>query len=162
MEITMTNQKINFYNSKIGFGIKASVLLLLLATQEIVSRGSFGGGFATGALLGTGITLAATSGSRGDRSPEYYESRRDAHTRSEINRQIKEEKREITRLKSKIKKLERKLDKDQYHNNSDDSDHKRRRTENKDDIKNEIKDYKDQIKDHQDTIEDLKVDLRSL
>jgi len=39
--------------------------------HESIYCDNFGGGFATGALLGTGITLAATSGSRNPRDPYY-------------------------------------------------------------------------------------------
>jgi len=90
-------------------------ILLLLAQQQIYAD-SFGGGFATGALLGTGITLAATSGSRVQRDP-YYDVER-AQAQQELremraqNKLKKEEEREERRQKRDEEREERKRKKE--------------------------------------------------
>lgn len=130
------------------------VLIACAATHEMVSHGGggggFGGGFATGALLGTGITLAATSGNRGDRSPEYYEDRRDARTRSEIRQQIRQEERSITKIKGQIRKLEKDLDRKNF------SSQERTNKNNK------IIELQTEISDHKDMIKNLNENLRLL
>lgn len=115
-------------------------IVLTLTTATIVPRGGggFGGGFATGALLGTGVTLAATSGSRRERSPEYYEYKRDERTKSEVRRQIRDEERQL-------KKAERELS----------------RAEDKND-QSKINTLRDDIKLRKQTIKDLREDLRDL
>jgi len=116
------------------------LIALTLTTCSMLPHGGggFGGGFATGALIGTGVTLAATSGSRGDRSPEYYEYRRDERAKSEIRRQIRDEERQL-------KKNERDL----------------QRAENKNDD-NKTSALKEEIKYRKQTIKDLREDLRNL
>lgn len=58
--------------------------------------GDFGGGFATGALLGTGLTLAATSGNR------YQDP--DTVTIKSINKDIERENKEIRKLHADLRK----------------------------------------------------------
>jgi len=116
------------------------LIVLTIMTTSILPRGggNFGGGFATGAILGTGLTLAATSGNRGDRSDAYYENKQIQRSKSEIHRQIRDEERQK-------KKAERELNKAQNNNNE-----------------NRVKELKEEIKSHKETIKDLKEDLRDL
>ncbi|MBI2352657.1 hypothetical protein HYV11_00245 [Candidatus Dependentiae bacterium] len=135
------------------------LMLISLSTllfQSTFPRGGSGfGGVATGALLGAGVTLAATSGSRSGRdySHEYYESKRDAHARSEIKFQIRDEEREIKKLKNKKRKLEKTLNKLEEKGKDNDTIKK-----NSEDIKNIV----DEIKEHEEFIKDLKADLRAI
>src|SRR3989339_1118485 len=108
-------------------------LLACIMQREIYSYhgggGDFGGGFATGAILGTGLTLAATSGSRNNRDPYYdldrakaqqeiREMRAQDRIRREEERQEKMEKRAEERkerehqrkLKQKQRDKKRNLD----------------------------------------------------
>src|SRR5690349_17023397 len=50
--------------------IKNKLFVILAITNSAMLLPHGGGGFATGALVGTGITLAATSGNRGSQDPE--------------------------------------------------------------------------------------------
>lgn len=120
--------------------IKSLLLILTLTTSSIVPHGNGGwgwGGFLAGTAIGTTATLAATSGRR-DRSPEYYEYRREARTRSEIRQQIREEERQL-------RKAERNLSRAENNGNSD-----------------TIKELKEEIKLRKQTISDLQADLRDL
>jgi len=133
-------------------------LTCLTITQQLTPRGGdFGGGFATGALLGTGITLAATSGSRNaERSPDYYDYKRAERNRSDLRREIKDEERELARLNSKIRKLEKEIDRAQ---------NKKHKSSDSDDIKYKqeiIAEHKDEISDRKDHIRDLKEELRNV
>ncbi|MBI2345219.1 hypothetical protein HYV10_04095 [Candidatus Dependentiae bacterium] len=112
--------------------------LLLILTITTTTASPRGGAFASGALLGTAITLAATSGSRQERSPEYYEYKREARTEANIKRQIGQSKKEL-------KRTERKLDKAEKSG------------------KNivEINKLKEEIKLHTENIKELEKDLRS-
>lgn len=92
-------------------------MLALLTQQQIYSyyNDGFGGGFATGAILGTGLTLAATSGSRNSRDP-YYDLER-AQAQQELreiraeNRLRQEEERQRRRLKREEEREEREYQK---------------------------------------------------
>jgi hypothetical protein len=124
------------------------VLLALTLTSvsaSVLPRGGWGGGgFAAGALLGTGLTLAATSGNRIDRSPEYYDYKDKQSQRREINKDIREhkkQKREHERALNKLKK-DKKL--------SDNEKNKKRQ------------EHKTIIQEIEDEIKELKKDLRSL
>jgi membrane protein involved in colicin uptake len=86
-----------------------SLLALFMLQNELYSYGGggdFGGGFATGALLGTGITLAATSNSRNNRDP-YYDLDR-AKAQQEI-REMRAQDR-IRREEERQERLERKAE----------------------------------------------------
>ena len=79
--------------------MKKSLLALALisATSSVLpDHGGFGGGFATGALLGTGLTLAATSGNR------YQDP--DTATIKSINKDIERENKEIRKLHADLRK----------------------------------------------------------
>lgn len=80
------------------------VICLTLLNAQIHCNG-FGGGFATGAILGTGVTLAATSGSRNANRDPYYEVDR------ERARQEAREIREETRLRREEDRERRKEEK---------------------------------------------------
>ncbi len=80
---------------------------LALLSHQINCDGSFGGGFATGAILGTGITLAATSGARNANRDPYYE------VDKMRARQEADEIREETRLKREADKKRKKLERQQ-------------------------------------------------
>lgn len=90
-------------------------ILLLLAQQQLYAD-NFGGGFATGAILGTGLTLAATSPSRAPRDP-YYDVER-AEAQQELrkikaeNRLRREEEREERRQQKQEEREERKRQKE--------------------------------------------------
>ncbi len=118
------------------------LLALTLTTATIMPHGGYGGGFATGALLGTGITLAATSGSRSQRSDGYYENQRIQRSKSEVKSQIREEER-------KLKKAERDVSREE------------KKDENKRN-ENRIKELREDIKLQKQTINDLREDLRDL
>lgn len=77
------------------------ILSCLLLLSSYMYAG-YGGGFATGAILGTGITLAATSGSRNANRDPYYEVDR------ERARQEAREIREETRLRREEDRQRRK------------------------------------------------------
>ena len=88
--------------------------LTLLSTQ-IDANSGFGGGFATGAILGTGITLAATSGARNANRDPYYEvdrerARQEAREIREETRLKREEDRKRRKHKSKQDEEERRLE----------------------------------------------------
>lgn len=95
-------------------------LLGVVALQEKIHGDNFGGGFATGALLGTGITLAATSASRRPQDPYYYveqekanqelrEMRAQDRLRREEKRQARMQKREDERLQREhLKRIKQK------------------------------------------------------
>jgi hypothetical protein len=121
---------------------KLLVVLTLTTATSIIPHGGYGGGFATGALVGTGITLAATSGNRGQRSDAYYENQRIRRSESEIKSQIREEER-------KLKKSKRELEREENKN------------ENKRD-EDRIKDLKENIKLSKQTTKELREDLRDL
>ena len=94
-----------------------SLSALLLLGQQQLHADNFGGGFATGAILGTGLTLAATSGPRAPRDP-YYDVER-AEAQQELrkikadNRLRREEEREERRQKKDEEREERKRKKEQ-------------------------------------------------
>lgn len=80
--------------------IKKSLLTLALIsiTPNLLPHGGsgFGGGFATGAILGTGLTLAATSGGRND-NPE-------SRNIKSIDKDIRYERRQLERANRDYKK----------------------------------------------------------
>lgn len=128
--------------------VKKSLLALaLISTISLLpyhgDGGSFGGGFATGALLGTGLTLAATRGGR-ERSPEYYENKDTQARRREINKQIKDHQRDIRQHEKDMKQADR--------NNKLSADTKQKRREEHQSAINEIESL----------INDLKKELRRL
>ena len=91
--------------------------LTLLSTQM---HAGFGGGFATGAILGTGVTLAATQGSRNANRDPYYEvdrerARQEAHEIREENRLKREEDRQRKRSERKQAEEERRLEQKRDH-----------------------------------------------
>ena len=93
-------------------GVKREIImnknLIILSCLLLLSsymHAGYGGGFATGAILGTGITLAATSGSRNANRDPYYEVDR------ERARQEAREIREETRLRREEDRQRRKEEK---------------------------------------------------
>jgi len=133
-------------------------LVSAIVVQQVTPHNDFGGGFATGALLGTGITLAATSGSRNRNDADYYEARREdrrnARVRSDLRQEIKEAQREITKLNKKIRSLEREIEKSQKQHNLSENDVKHKREE--------IAEHKRDVRDHKDHINDLKDELKNI
>ena len=137
---------------------KITVCMLALTTvQELTPNNGNAGAFFGGAALATGITLAATSGSRNRNDGDYYEARREdrrnARARSDLRQEIKEMQREITKLNKKIRTLEKDIEKSHKHKFSDDE------------IKNkreEIADHKREVRDHKDHISDLKDELKNI
>lgn len=69
-------------------------MMIITTTANMLPHGGggFGGGFATGALVGTGITLAATSGSRRSEDPAVYNMR-------SLDREISRKNRELDRAR---------------------------------------------------------------
>ena len=127
----------------------ALCIFSLLIMREVYPHND-GGAFLGGAILGTGLTLAATSGSRrGDYDSSYYEARRADRNRSELRREIQEEQREIRRLKNKMRKVERDLNRSEHFSKDV--------LENK---KNELNSHKQSLKEHQENINDLREELR--
>lgn len=118
--------------------------MLLGITTNIMPRGGFGGGFATGAILGTGITLAATSGSRHDHGPEYYDYKDKQNQRREIKEEIRRHQNEISDHRKELRKLDR-------NKNLNDATRESRR-----------KEHTSAISDLENLIEDLRKDLRNL
>lgn len=103
---------------------KLLVVLTLTTVTSTFPNGSFGGGLATGAILGTGLTLAATSGNRTPQDPNIKQAN---HLNRELNEeeknlnnyqtQLEREKaknnpstKRINSLKSKIKLSEKRID----------------------------------------------------
>lgn len=84
---------------------KKLIMLSCLTLLTSYVHAGYGGGFATGAILGTGITLAATSGSRNANRDPYYEVDR------ERARQEAREIREETRLRREEDRQRRKEEK---------------------------------------------------
>ena len=119
---------------------KLLVVLALTTATSVIPHGGggFGGGFATGAILGTGLTLAATSGNRGDRSDAYYENKRIEKSKSEINRQIREERTQRNKAQRALGKARNKGDQQQ------------------------VKQLTEEINSHNETIKELKAELRDL
>lgn len=82
------------------------ITFLTITQYQIIVCDNFGGGFATGAILGTGITLAATSNSRQARDP-YYDV-----DRARANRELQEMKNE-ERKRREEERIERRRRQDQ-------------------------------------------------
>lgn len=128
----------------------------LLTQQNFIQchgGGGFGGGFATGALLGTGITLAATSGNRGYQPPEYFENQRIRRNEAAIQKQINAEKKEIAKLNARRRKQERELEKARNKNAT---------AQELEDRKKDIEDLKKTKDDHTFSIKSLEEELRSI
>ena len=156
------------------------VAMILLISSEVMPRSGFGGGFATGAILGTGITLAATSGSRHSDNQYSYEERRANKASSEINKQIREENQQIAKINKKIRMLEKDIDrskKGKYSNKSKKNKHSNKSKKSDDEktevldnnvddkikeLKQEIDEYYEDIDDHKENIKELKEELRSI
>jgi len=93
---------------------------LVLLNNQADARG-FGGGFATGAIVGTGITLAATSGSRNANRDPYYEvdkmkARQEAEEIREETRLRKEEDRKLRKSEREKRKSEERYSRENRHN----------------------------------------------
>jgi len=117
--------------------MKKSLLALALisTTANLLPHGGgggFGGGFATGAILGTGITLAATSGSRNSESPE--------------SRSIRSIEKEIKRTEREIDSLQRKIDTIKYKN----------KRMSKDEKADKLADLQGRLDDHKENVKDLR------
>ena len=81
----------------------------------IDGNSGFGGGFATGAILGTGITLAATSGARNANRNPYYKvdrmkARQEEEAIAEENKLKKEENKRHQKLERQQAEEERRLE----------------------------------------------------
>lgn len=130
------------------------ITLALLCANEALPHGyhhggSGWGGFATGALIGTGVTLAATRGGR-ERSPEYYDAKERDRQRSEVRKQIRDHERELKHHEKEVRKLKRKADKA----------HKKGESSNEhEQLIAEHKKSTDEIKEN---ISDLRAELRSI
>ncbi len=128
----------------------------LLTQQNFIQchgGGGFDGGFATGSLLATGITLAATSGNRGYQPPEYFENQRIRQNKAAVQKQINEEKGKLLKLKARIRKMERELEKARNKNAT---------AQELEDRKKDIEDLKKEKEEHDFTIKDLQEELRSI
>lgn len=91
------------------------IIMSCLTLLGTYANAGYGGGFATGAILGTGLTLAATSGSRHANRDPYYEadrerSRQEAYEIREETKLKREEARNKKKQAQKDAELELKLE----------------------------------------------------
>ena len=99
---------------------KIIVITCLSLLSANIQPSSFGGGFATGAILGTGVTLAATSGSRNANRDPYYEvdrerARQEAREIREENRLKREDDARRRKAERRQAEEERQLERDLKH-----------------------------------------------
>jgi hypothetical protein len=130
-----------------NFKNKLFVILALASTGSNIKLHAWrgGGAFLGGALVGTTVTLAATSGSRrGHRDPAYDDYQDRKAQRVEINREIRRHKNEINHHHRELRKLD-------SNKHLDDTVRNSRREE-----------HKGVIADLEQAIKDLREDLRNL
>lgn len=101
---------------------------LIALSTSIHCNGSFGGGFATGAILGTGITLAATSNSRNSNRDPYYEvDRMKARQEAEEIRHETRLRREEDRKRRRLEQEEAREERRHEHQKKENKKHTRER-----------------------------------
>jgi len=119
--------------------IKKSLLVLTIisTTANVLPRGG-GAAFWTGAAIGTGVALAATSGRRYDEYPE--------------NRRIGSIEREIKRIERQIDSLQRKIDKIKYKNKN----RKKNKGMSENEKNNKLADLQNRLDEHKANINNLR------